>query len=226
VQTASFVSNNGTKIGTSNSSLNYGFASSNVFEPIDSFKGDFARAYLYVITRYEDSIPFWIARSTANNALDGLKYPGFDAWMLQLCIKWNKLDPPSAFERRRNDAVYALQGNRNPYIDYPHWAEKVFGVDGNSAACVSTGIVSKTKEIEFSIFPNPARDIIYLRLEKQVTNDGIVEVLDVTGRKLIQQQLSAGQALPSVDVSTLAKGTYFLNILYNGSPNVSTFVKE
>ena len=139
VQTSSFTSNNGTKIGTSNSSLNYGYSNSKVFEPIDSFKGDFARAYLYVVTRYQDSIVFWPGRSSSSNVLSGNKYPGLNSWILQLCVKWSKLDPPSAFEKQRNDGVYSLQTNRNPYIDHPNWVEKVFGVNGNSGACVSVG---------------------------------------------------------------------------------------
>lgn len=73
VKNSSYTSHYGTKVGTSETTLNYSYNSSLVFEPIDSFKGDFARAYLYVITRYEDSIINWVGRSTSANVLDGNK---------------------------------------------------------------------------------------------------------------------------------------------------------
>ncbi len=221
-----YTSKNSTKIGTSNSSLNYGYNSSNVFEPIDSFKGDFARAYLYVVTRYQDSIVNWIGRSTSGNVLDGNKYPGLDPWILQLCVKWHKLDPPSQFERKRNDAVQAIQGNRNPYIDYPHWVEKVFGINGISSSCVATAVKYNKSSIEFSIYPNPATNgLLNLKTSTILTEDAVIEVTDILGRTLISQKMNA-LSIPAVDVSNLTNGMYFLNLIYKDSNNVSSFIKE
>ena len=220
-----YTSKNGSKIGTSKTSLNYNYNSSNIFEPIDSFKGDFARAYMYVITRYQDSIVNWIGRSTAGNVLDGNKYPGFDSWILKLCVKWHKLDPPSAIERKRNDAVFTIQGNRNPYIDYPHWVEKVFGVDGNSGACVASAI-RNNKSIEFSLYPNPVSDdVVHLNTGTPITEDAIIEVTDILGRKLITQKINNGSSA-DINVSNLVNGIYFLNLFYKDTNNVSTFIKE
>lgn len=226
VQTANFTSNNGTKVGSSNTSLNGGFSATKVFEPIDSFKGDFARAYLYVITRYEDSLSSWTTRSNASNAIDGNKYPGLKSWILQLCVKWHKLDPPSQFERNRNDAVQAIQGNRNPYIDYPHWVEKIFGPNGVSSSCVASAVRYNRSTLEFSLYPNPVSNgLLNLKTSAILTEDAVIEVADISGRILISQKVQA-MDVPSVNISALSNGMYFLNLIYKDNNNVSSFIKE
>lgn len=226
VYTASYTSKNGNKIGSSNTSANYGYNYTKVFEPIDSFKGDFARAYLYVITRYEDSLLSWVGRSSiASSVLDGNKYPGFKPWMLQLCAKWNKLDPPSAFERKRNDSVYGIQGNRNPYIDYPNWVEKVFGIDGIASSCVNTSI-KENRSLVYSVFPNPVQDaLLNIRMSTNITEEVFVEISDILGRTILTQSLHPAN-LQNIDVSTLERGMYFININYKGQNNASLFIKE
>jgi hypothetical protein len=217
-----FTSKNGTSIGQSDPAKNYGYTATNVFEPIDSFKGDFARAYLYVITRYQDSLPYWLNRSTASNVLDGLKYPGLQSWMLQLCIKWAKLDPPGAFEMLRNDAVYSIQGNRNPYIDHPEWVEKIFGPDGNAMACVPLGIRS-AKSDTYSIYPNPASDVLHVTLKNDPENAQL-QLLDISGRKLFSRELTDRES--TIDILQLEKGVYFLNIISEGESHISNFIRQ
>lgn len=97
-----------------------------VFEPADEYKGDFARVYFYMVTCYEDYSYDW--------RVDGLKtmlqkgaYPGFQPWTLDMLLKWDRNDPVSEKERLRNDKVYILQENRNPFVDYPELAEYIWG---------------------------------------------------------------------------------------------------
>ena len=225
VNSANYTSYNGTKVGTSNTSLNYGYNSSLVFEPNDAFKGDFARAYLFFVTRYEDSIPSLLGRSTSGNVLDGTKYPAFDPWILKLCVKWSKQDPPSAFEIKRNDSVYGIQGNRNPYIDYPHWVEKAFGIDGIAGSCVPTAI-RNNKSTNYSIYPNPVKDgFLYLNIGSEITEEATIEITDILGRKLISQKINS-TTQPVIDINSLVKGIYFLNLFYKDANNVSTFLKD
>lgn len=96
------------------------------WEPADRYKGDFARTYLYMATCYEDFAELWQG--------DGLKYllesntyPVFQEWAYKLLLKWCKEDPVDELERTRNEAVYEIQGNRNPFIDYPELAEYIWG---------------------------------------------------------------------------------------------------
>ena len=96
--------------------------SGTVFEPNDEYKGDFARTYFYMITCYEDKIASW-----TSDMLDGKKYPGFAQWALDLLLQWSEQDPVSDKEVDRNRAVYKIQSNRNPFIDYPGLEQLIWG---------------------------------------------------------------------------------------------------
>ncbi len=92
------------------------------FEPADEYKGDFARAYFYVVTAYENLYDYWQSPMVDNNT-----YPVWKEWALDLLLKWHSQDPPSEKETARNDSVYAIQGNRNPFIDYPDLVQHIWG---------------------------------------------------------------------------------------------------
>ncbi|MBQ3238074.1 MAG: endonuclease [Bacteroidaceae bacterium] len=96
--------------------------SGTVFEPADEYKGDFARTYFYMVTRYEAQVAGW-----SSDMLSGDAYPAFTDWALEVLLKWHRQDPVSDKEVDRNNAVYGIQHNRNPYIDYPVLAEFVWG---------------------------------------------------------------------------------------------------
>ena len=103
-----------------------------VFEPNDLYKGDFARTYFYMVTCYEEQIPTWYSKYAndfegAKATMDGNKYPGLTAWQLEMLMKWAKKDEVSAKERARNTAVYGIQNNRNPFIDYPGLEQYIWG---------------------------------------------------------------------------------------------------
>lgn len=115
---------NGGKLGT-NSTPGY---SGTVFEPIDAYKGDLARTYFYMATRYEDLIADWNINSPqADAVLNGTSFPVFETWFLDLLISWHEADPVSEKEINRNNAVYAIQGNRNPFIDEPGYVQMIWG---------------------------------------------------------------------------------------------------
>ena len=113
----------GGKLGTG---ANFGYAGI-VFEPIDEYKGDIARAQLYMATRYDNLIAGWINNGNANDVLAGNTYPAYDAWYINLLISWHNLDPVSDKERKRNDAIHAIQNNRNPFIDSPQFVQRIWG---------------------------------------------------------------------------------------------------
>jgi endonuclease I len=106
--------------------------SGTVFEPIDAYKGDFARTYFYMATRYENVISTW-KNNNPNGAavLDGSSYPAYQTWFLNLLIQWHDQDPVSAKEIARNDSVYKIQNNRNPYIDHPEYVAAVWTPGGS-----------------------------------------------------------------------------------------------
>ena len=118
VSSANWTSQNGSKRGSSNVS---GY-SGNVFEPIDEFKGDIARAILYFVTRYEDTVDgysFDMFNGTENQALEN--------WAIDMLLDWHyNVDPVDQRERDRNDAAYDFQGNANPFVDHPEYANLIW----------------------------------------------------------------------------------------------------
>lgn len=117
-----WLSNNGmSKVGQSIFSQDY---TGNSFEPANEYKGDFARAYLYMSTIYQDLAALWNSPMMQNNT-----YPVWRPWAKELLLKWHAQDPVSQKEIDRNEVVYSFQGNRNPFIDYPTLANHIWGPD-------------------------------------------------------------------------------------------------
>jgi len=124
VGSATYTSNNGSKLG-SGSGIGY---TGTVFEPIDEFKGDLARAYFYMATRYQDQIAGWEGNSSSSNAaLNGTSTQVFETWMLNMLKKWHNDDPVSQKETDRNNAAQDHQGNRNPFVDHPEFVQSIWG---------------------------------------------------------------------------------------------------
>lgn len=104
---------------------------STVFEPADEYKGDFARMYMYMIVRYKygnsNSISFTSTSDGQlmfNNTDDNY---GLTDYSIALLMKWHRQDPVSEKEINRNNGMETVQGNRNPFIDYPCLAEYLWG---------------------------------------------------------------------------------------------------
>ena len=98
-----------------------------VFEPNDEYKGDFARAYFYMATRYADKINSWTNNGSAGTILSGSGYQAYKPWYIAVLLRWHRNDPVSQKEIDRNNAVESYQHNRNPFIDYPVLAEFIWG---------------------------------------------------------------------------------------------------
>ncbi|WP_025689952.1 endonuclease I family protein [Paenibacillus zanthoxyli] len=81
------------------------------FEP-EYGKGIVARATLYFLLRY----PGVIDSGHADE---------------KLLLEWHRMFPVSLYELHRNLAIFELQGNRNPFIDFPEEAEQWAGIGGN-----------------------------------------------------------------------------------------------
>lgn len=110
-----------TFVGTPKSG--FGGGCINVFEPIDYYKGDFARAYFYIFTVY-DGIEWkedyaWMYDIGSDLMLQ--------PWAYNMLLQWANEDPVSQKEYNRNEAIYLIQNNRNPFIDCPELAEHIWG---------------------------------------------------------------------------------------------------
>lgn len=94
------------------------------WEPADPWKGDFARGYMYMATTYQN---FTWSGTSALQILQQDTYPTLQKWAYTLFINWARADKPDSIEIKRNEEVYKIQGNRNPYVDFPNLMEYVWG---------------------------------------------------------------------------------------------------
>lgn len=109
-----------------NESGNYEYA--HYVEPADEFKGDIARIVAYIYMHYNTNDLTPSERKSMTGGLTLTKVIGFSTVAKAKAIlkEWNELDPPSEVEKRRNHTVQQIQGNRNPFVDYPDLINKVF----------------------------------------------------------------------------------------------------
>lgn len=121
VAVANWTSANGSKRGTSAVS---GYTGT-VFEPLAEFKGDIARMYFYFATRYENTVA-----SYTYDMFNNTSTQVFTDAFRDMLVQWHNQDPVSAREIARNNAIYAIQANRNPYIDHPEYVGMIWGNGG------------------------------------------------------------------------------------------------
>ncbi len=144
VTTAAITGSNGFKIGTSTSGApDAACTGDEYWEPIDEYKGDYARTFFYLATRYEHEITTWA--STTTNSIDDCALntdPAtvFEPWLLSTLVAWHFADPVSTKEIERNNAVYSIQGNRNPYIDHPEYVGAIWGNPATGETCTDLAL--------------------------------------------------------------------------------------
>jgi endonuclease I len=92
------------------------------WEPWDEVKGDVARMLFYMAVRYEEpSLDLEVVDSTPPQSSQSPQLG-----KLSTLLQWHQDDPVSSFERRRNERIHLLQGNRNPFIDQPQWVNRIW----------------------------------------------------------------------------------------------------
>jgi len=124
-------------------------SSEKVFEPLDQYKGDIARAMFYMPARYftyEDATHPKLQLTNGSPAalIASPSQPGL-AGDLETLLEWNKLDPVDDYEIKRNNLIHNnYQGNRNPFIDHPEWADIAYDAsysgDGATIAAETSSV--------------------------------------------------------------------------------------
>lgn len=123
--------NGSIKVGKGNAGNN---GTVNMWEPADKWKGDFARAYFYIVTAYEEKS---LVQTEGANTMQNNTYPKLQPWAYELYMKWSREDPVDDMERKRNEAVYGIQDNRNPFIDFEGLEQYIWGTYQNVAFSAS-----------------------------------------------------------------------------------------
>lgn len=188
----SWISTNGSRLGYSS----YPGYTGMIFEPINSYKGDFARSYFYMAVRYYGEDSGW----TGSDMVTGSQ---LKPWALNMLMNWDLNDPVSQKEKDRNNAVYLIQGNRNPFIDYPDYTGKIWGTQsGMDDNTINSNLIRA--------WPNPATENVTFELPDHFSNNYCINILDVSGRTILNK---TGMGRPvTLDVTNIETGFYIVII--------------
>lgn len=150
-----------------------------VFEPNDEVKGDIARIYFYMATCYEDRATTFVGGTGQYVFNDkGTAYEPLRPWVQEMMMRWSQLDPVDSIETARNDSVFIIQGNRNPFVDYPGLEQYIWGSNMDVAFSYNNYTEPQTTGVS--------------HLHRMVTHDDAV--YSISGQR--------------VDATSLKKGVY------------------
>jgi len=210
VSTPTETFDNGSKIGPNT----FGSYTGTVFEPIDEYKGDFARNYFYMATRYENLIQNWPGCAM----LDGSSNKCFSDWALDMLKEWHINDPVSQKEIDRNNAVYAIQDNRNPFIDHPEFVASIWGGE----------VINSTPDIlslknNIKIYPNPVKDNLTLNFFSEYKNV-TVTIYNMIGVIVRQESFNEVKGEVNLNLLNNLEGIYLLQIKTNDKQHIKKIV--
>lgn len=216
VNVASYTSQNGSKLG---SALNAGYSAGyggTVFEPIDEFKGDVARVYLYFATRYQSQMASFYTTNTSSDCrvmFDGSANQVFSPTFLNILLTWNAQDPVSTKEVLRNNACFLHQGNRNPYIDNNSYVTAIWGAPLGTETFETIATVT--------VYPNPSNDHrINIDYENNIDE---IQLINVNGQ-IMQQINKPASNNKTYTVDNIPSGFYFLRLTGNNQSIVKKII--
>lgn len=169
VNNPDWTSQNGSKVGPC---VGQGCGGQDAFEPIDLYKGDLARTYFYMLTRYMDQTATWPCPMLTGGE--------FSPWAKSMLYAWHNLDPVDSKEVDRNNSVFAIQQNRNPYIDNPQWVDAIWGP--------SAGVASAEPYVN-RVWATAGQ------LHRADLSEALVELVDPSGRSLWSGTWPSGSAV-------------------------------
>ena len=204
VTNPTYTSGNGSKLGPCSFPGYTGI----VFEPIDQYKGDLARGYFYMATRYENLIATWKTNGNADNVLNGTAFPCYDEWFVNLLLNWNISDPVSQKEIDRNNVIYtSFQHNRNPFIDHPEYANSIWGTN--------VGLADAPSWNALQVYPNPVSQACTITLPPEFSQQNVTFTVYSSTGKQVNVPLSIAGGNASADLGNLPSGFYLMQLSVN-----------
>ena len=194
VLSPTWTSLNGSKKGNCDSQLGY---SGIVFEPIDEYKGDFARTYFYMSVRYFNEDSGWANNAMVNGAV-------IKTWALNMLLQWHLNDTVSLKEIARNNAVYGIQSNRNPFIDHPEYAGQIWGTPSKSN-------LNPNEFLRINIYPNPAKEFCKIEILGCDLDNIHVLMYNSIGKQ-IDIKSSCRKNEIKINTKNLPSGIYLLSV--------------
>jgi endonuclease I len=206
VDNATWTSMNGSKVGPCTVD---GYTGT-VFEPIDAYKGDLARTYFYMVTRYYGEDAAWPGSPMTDGA-------NLLPWAEEMLLEWHENDPVSQKEVARNNAAYLIQDNRNPFIDHPDFVMQMF-----RPLSVSDPAVLPDEWSVGTIYPNPFNPTANITVQLTQPSYLEVTVYNTLGQQvatLADDRFVAGQLTLTFDGSAMSTGLYFIHVNVPGHLN-------
>lgn len=187
----------GSGIYPGNSNWRTGSGATGTWETWNDRRGDVARALMYMDVRYEGGTHGITGAAepnlilTDNEALIASSSTGSNlstAYMglLSVLLQWHAQDPVDAKEMARNDAVFQFQGNRNPFIDHPEWAQCLFSGSCSSpdttppAAPLGMIAAARTAQIIVDWSNSPESDLAGYDIYRSTAAAGTYSKLNAT----------------------------------------------
>jgi len=165
-----------------------------VYEPRASHKGNAARAIFYMATAYNFKLTAVVAADKQDQ---------------DLLKNWHFADLPDNYEIARNEYIYDLQGNRNPFIDS---VDFVCHIDFDQNTYIATGCSADVNELVESnlvVYPIPSKDIVYVQVNgAEIT---AYELVDMAG-KVVSKKENISKPVVTFDGGDLNSGTYFIKV--------------
>ena len=217
-------SNGMTKVGKSSSYRTDSLIT--VWEPADQWKGDFARTYFYMATCYSHMTSLWTTSEgllTVDPGSPLLMRP----WVYNLMLEWAEADPLDDIELERCDAIYDIQGNRNPFVDYPELCQYIWGdkTDVQFYCTEEHGaeifVPAASEEIDFGLQPLSRPFSAKVQVRGRGMGSGASLAVDNDCFSLAKATLSADEINEGTDiivaVTPSEEGTYTTLLSLEGS---------
>ncbi|MBP3711013.1 MAG: endonuclease [Bacteroidaceae bacterium] len=196
------------------------------WEPADQWKGDFARTYFYMATCYSHITSLWTTTEgllTVDPNSPLLMRP----WVYNLMLEWAEADPLDEIEQQRCDAIYEIQGNRNPFVDYPELCYYIWGNKSDEQFYCSEEhgaeifVPAASEEIDFGLHPLSRPFSAKVQVRGRGLNEGASLAVTDEYFALDKASLSANEIHEGTDVSISVtpteEGTYTTMLLLEGS---------
>ncbi|MFN0729253.1 endonuclease [Polaribacter gochangensis] len=176
----------------------------NAWYPGDEWKGDVARVVMYMYLRYGDQcLPTGVGIGDKQFTPDD---------MIDLFLQWNVEDPVSDLEKKRNTyhedttTNTTAQGNRNPFIDNPYLATRIWG--GDSAQ--DTWGIYTGSDTEAPTTPTNVVASNQTTTSIDLTWDASTDNVGVTGYNVyVDDVLTAQTANTTITISGLTTNTTY-----------------
>ncbi len=186
-----------------------------VFEPLDEYKGDIARAMFYMPARYYFNVdadhPKLVLVNGSPSPLENPNAVGD----LETLLAWHELDPVDEYEIHRNNLIYNnFQLNRNPFIDYPELAKIAFDTSytGPGANISSTNVCLVGSCPYYDPTPTAELTSISITNPANINNYFLGETLDTTGLEITAHfSDNSSQVIVSPTISLQGQANFVLS---------------